>query len=254
MRSAEDESTIRKMMKKLQRLSAISLLAGLTVMQPATAQMYPMDSEVGVDGAELFKVCGFCHGTQGQGGPALDAPPLAGMEAWYVERQLLNFRNRVRGTHYDDVPGVQMSIVSGMVRNQATIENVAAYIESMEAGAPPELARGGVVAGTARPFIWRSQYAALEHPKNPDIDNGKTLYVNTCTVCHGETAQGNEALGSPRLTDLPAWYMERQLQYFRDGLRGADPADTFGLQMAAFAKTLTDEQAIADVVAYIESL
>jgi cytochrome c oxidase subunit 2 len=233
---------------------ALATLILLVAIQPAMAQMYPMDSDVGVDGEDLFKVCSFCHGTQGQGGPALDAPALAGMEAWYVERQLHNFRNRVRGTHYDDVPGVQMSIVSGMVRNQATIENIAAYIESMEPGAPPELTRQGEVAGTARPFIWRSPYAALQHPDKPDIENGKIIYAETCTVCHGEAAQGNEALGSPRLTDLPDWYMERQLQYFRDDLRGADPVDTFGLQMAAFAKTLADEQAIADVVAYINSL
>ncbi len=242
------------MTKLGQYFLALSLLLSLAATQPSMAQMYPMDSDVGVDGEDLFKVCGFCHGTQGQGGPALDAPPLAGMEAWYVERQLHNFRNRVRGTHYDDVPGVQMSIVSGMVRNQTTIENIAAHIENMEPGAPPELARGGEVAGTARPFIWRSQYAALEHPEEPDIENGKTVYAGACTACHGETGQGNEALGSPRLTDLPDWYMERQLQYFRDGLRGEYPSDTFGLQMAAFAKTLADNQAIADVVAYIKSL
>jgi cytochrome c oxidase subunit 2 len=242
------------MTRSRQYLFALSLLVGLAATQPSMAQMYPMDSDVGVDGEELFKVCSFCHGTQGQGGPALDAPALAGMEAWYVERQLHNFRNRVRGTHYDDVPGVQMSIVSGMVRNQATIENIAAYIQSLEPGAPPELARQGEVAGTARPFIWRSQYAALVHPDEPNIDNGKTIYTQACVACHGDTGQGNETLGSPKLTDLSDWYMERQLQYFRDGLRGADPADTFGLQMTAFAKTLADEQAIADVVAYIKSL
>ena len=242
------------MTKFRQYFFALLTLVVFAGMRPSMAQMYPMDSDVGVDGEELFKVCSFCHGTQGQGGPTLDAPPLAGMEAWYVERQLHNFRNRVRGTHYDDVPGVQMSIVSGMVRNQATIENIAAYIQSMEPGAPPELARGGEVAGTARPFIWRSQYAALEHPDEPDIENGKTIYTQACVACHGDTGQGNETLGSPKLTDLSNWYMERQMQYFRDGLRGADPTDIFGLQMAAFAKTLADEQAIADVVAYIKLL
>jgi cytochrome c oxidase subunit 2 len=48
--------------------------------------------------------------------------------------------------------------------------------------------------------------------------------------------------------------MHRQLQYFKDGLRGDDPSDTYGMQMAIFAKVLPDEQAIADVVAYIKSL
>lgn len=228
------------------------LLAAAT--QTVTAQMYPMDSEIGVDGEELFRVCSFCHGTQGQGGPALDAPALAGMEAWYVERQLQNFRNRARGTHYDDVPGVQMSIVSGMVRNQATISNVAAYIESMPPGAPPELTNQGEVAGTARPFIWRSPYAALDHPDEPDTDNGRNLYMSTCAVCHGADGQGNQALGSPKLTNLQDWYLHRQLLYFRDGLRGASSGDIFGMQMAPFAKLLADEQAIADVVAYIGSL
>ena len=61
-------------------------------------------------------------------------------------------------------------------------------------------------------------------------------------------------MGSPNLTDQAGWYMERQLQYFRDGIRGAHPSDIFGLQMALFSKMLADEQAIADVVAYIETL
>ena len=136
------------------------VLLGLVLAQSASAQLYPMDSRQGMPGEELFPVCSFCHGAQGQGGPALDAPALAGMEAWYVERQLHNFRNRIRGMHYEDVPGVQMSIVSGMVRNDATIRNIAEYIEDMEPGAPPELVRGEP-AGTARPFIWRSKYADL---------------------------------------------------------------------------------------------
>lgn len=222
--------------------------------QQASAQMYPMDSDVGVDGEELYEVCSFCHGVQGQGGPALDAPALAGMEAWYVERQIHNFRELRRGTHFDDVPGVQMAIVSGMTRNQATIENVAAYIEAMEPGAPPELTNRGEVAGTARPFIWQSEYADLIHPEEPNVEAGKAIYTGTCIACHGVDASGNQALGSPKLTNLQDWYMHRQLQYFKDGLRGFDPSDTHGIQMAVFAKTLADEQAIADVVAYIKTL
>ena len=232
---------------------ALSLFLSLLGPQMTFAQMYPMDSEVGVPGEELWNVCSFCHGAQGQGGPALDAPALAGMEAWYVERQLHNFRNRTRGMHYEDVPGVQMSIVSGMVRNEATIKNIAAHIESMTPGAPPEMVRGEV-AGTDRPFIWRSKYAKLVHPNPPDLENGAALYLSSCAACHGFDGRGNQALGAPNLTDQTDWYMHRQLQYFKDGLRGDDPSDTYGMQMAIFAKVLTDAQAIADVVAYIKSL
>jgi cytochrome c oxidase subunit II len=226
----------------------------LVFVPSAWAQQYPVGSDEGIDGEELFAVCGFCHGMQGQGGPALDAPPLAGMEAWYVERQLRAFNGGFRGMHPDDVPGLQMSIASGMARNNATIRNVARHIESLPPGALPELTSGGEVAGTARPFIWRSKYASLEHPQPADATRGKELFQGTCVACHGADGQGNEMLGAPKLTDQTARYMRRQLQYFKDGVRGSNPGDTYGSQMAAFAKVLTDEQAIADVVAYIDSI
>lgn len=229
------------------------VIVSLVLSLSSHAQQYAMDSDEGLDGKELFAVCAFCHGSQGQGGPALDAPSLAGMEAWYVEAQLNAFRQRIRGMHPEDVPGLQMSIVSGMARNAATIKNVAAYIESLPVGVAPDLTAKGEVAGTARPFIWRSKYAKLEHPEVADVNKGRVLYAS-CGICHGNQAEGNKILRAPKLTDLEPEYLHRQLQYFKDGLRGQDPRDTYGVQMAAFAKLLPDEQAIADVVAYIDSI
>ena len=46
--------------------------------------------------------------------------------------------------------------------------------------------------------------------------------------------------------------MVTQLKKFRTGMRGEHPEDVLGLQMVAFA--LPDEQALLDVVAYINSL
>ena len=48
--------------------------------------------------------------------------------------------------------------------------------------------------------------------------------------------------------------MIRQLKYFRDDVRGGHAKDIRGQQMAAIAKSLTDDQAIADVAAYIAGL
>ena len=50
------------------------------------------------------------------------------------------------------------------------------------------------------------------------------------------------------------WYMARQLQNFRDGIRGAHPQDFHGAQMAAMAKVLADEQAINDLLDYMHTL
>lgn len=86
---------------------------------------------------------------------------------------------------------------------------------------------------------------------NPEA--GRALYA-TCIACHGEQGQGNPALDSPALAGQDAAYLIRQLQHFRTGTRGADPADGPGMQMRGMAATLTDEAAVADVVAYVGTL
>ena len=75
----------------------------------------------------------------------------------------------------------------------------------------------------------------------------------SCAVCHGEIGQGNVELGAPALAGQGAQYLERQLQYFKSGVRGADPRDTQGLQMQAMAGTLADED-IHAVAAYLSGL
>ena len=54
-------------------------------------------------GAGQYAVCTACHGPSGEGNPALNAPRIAGQDAWYVRRQLHAFRDgrarRARGRH-----------------------------------------------------------------------------------------------------------------------------------------------------------
>ncbi len=75
-----------------------------------------------------------------------------------------------------------------------------------------------------------------------------------CTACHGPSGEGNPALNAPRIAGQAAWYLDRQLHHFREGLRGSHEGDTFGAQMRAFASMLPDETAIRNIAAYIESL
>ena len=50
------------------------------------------------------------------------------------------------------------------------------------------------------------------------------------------------------------WYLARQLQNFKSGVRGVHPEDEYGFQMTSMVQALADEQAINDVVAYINTL
>ena len=62
------------------------------------------------------------------------------------------------------------------------------------------------------------------------------------------------ALNAPRMAGMDDWYLARQLENFKSGVRGAHPEDFYGEQMGFMARTLIDDQAINDLVAYINTL
>ena len=66
--------------------------------------------------------------------------------------------------------------------------------------------------------------------------------------------KGIWATNAPRLSNMSDWYMARQLQNFRDGIRGGHPQDFHGAQMASMAKVLADDEAIADLLDYVRTL
>ena len=86
-----------------------------------------------------------------------------------------------------------------------------------------------------------------------DAAKGKS-YFATCGACHGANGEGMEALNAPKLAGQEEWYIIRQLQNFKNGVRGTNPRDTYGMQMAPMSQTLPDDQAMADVAAYIKTL
>ena len=68
------------------------------------------------------------------------------------------------------------------------------------------------------------------------------------------TGRGHMAMNAPRLAGLPDWYIERQLNYYKRGIRGAHEDDVYGQQMAPMANMLADDTAIRNVTAYIDTL
>jgi len=86
-------------------------------------------------GRELYQTSGLCHGAAGQGNWNANAPRLAGMSDWYLARQLHLFqaedRDGRRGGHPDDIYGDQMYMLAGMLRDDASINDVIAYINTL---------------------------------------------------------------------------------------------------------------------------
>ena len=86
-----------------------------------------------------------------------------------------------------------------------------------------------------------------------DAGRGETLYA-VCATCHGPQGEGMEAMNAPALAGREEWYLVRQLENFKSGVRGGDSADTFGMTMAPMAQTLPDKQAMEDVAADLAGL
>jgi cytochrome c oxidase subunit 2 len=82
-------------------------------------------------GEEIYITCGACHGWEGQGIQALNAPRQAGMSDWYLAHQLKNFREGVRGAHADDKYGMQMRMMAAILQSDERVNDVIAYINTL---------------------------------------------------------------------------------------------------------------------------
>ncbi len=199
-------------------LTAVAMLALISLVRAEDELPIPADE---------FVYCTVCHGVQLMGNSIIEAPRLSGMESWYVESQLRAFKKGWRGKHERDVVGMEMQPMAAALTEEQ-IKEVSAFVAATRSDHPPETING-------------------------DADKGKAHY-STCAACHGVNGEGNIALGSPALTGQNDWYLVRQLKHFRDGTRGGQPGDTYGMQMRASAGLLSDDEAILDVVKYISTL
>lgn len=179
--------------------------------------------------AELYQLCASCHGTKGEGNESVKAPAIAGLPAWYVERQLHQFKSGIRGKHPDDITGMQMRPMAVSLKRDIDIKTVSEHVSRMYPTRPKPVLTGG------------------------DATRGEALY-GPCTACHGLDGAGNQATSGPPLKGASDWYLLSQLHKFKSGVRGANPEDKTGATMRPMAMAIADEQAMKDIVAYIATL
>lgn len=84
-----------------------------------------------------------------------------------------------------------------------------------------------------------------------DAANGKTLAA-ACIVCHGEDFSGHASERAPSLSQLSDWYLQSQMQKFKQGIRGGDVNDADGFAMKELMQDFSTQQ-MADLSAYIRT-
>jgi cytochrome c553 len=179
-------------------------------------------------GKTLYGTCFACHGKDAEGSKMFKAPRLAGQEPWYIKLQLKKFKDRVRGAHPQDVGGMQMAPMAQLLYNDTAVDDAIAYMATLKAPKPADRGEGNAEAG-------------------------KEVF-QVCVACHGAQAEGNKSQKAPKLTGQHAWYLSKQISNFKEGVRGMHAADAEGKLMGPIAQLLADDEAIDNVIAYIQSL
>jgi cytochrome c553 len=201
-------------MRRLRKGAILAAAIGIVLSQGASAADR---------GKEVFDgLCNRCHGAEGQGNNAenIKAPLIAGMPAWYVQKQLEVFRAGLRGKHPHDDPGMRMRPMARSL-HEIDIPIVSAYVAALPA---------------------QTDAATLE---GADIEKGKASYA-MCQGCHGADAKGMQAMGAPALAGQSDWYLFSQLKNTKTGLRSIP-------MMQGFVAGL-DETAMRNIAAYLHSL
>ena len=132
-RGTHDKDTFGKLMAPMAATLADDAAIANVVAYVATLPDAPVAATIRGDvdtGRRRYATCAACHGADGRGIAATNAPRLQGMSDWYMARQLRNFREGVRGTHAQDLYGAQMALVAGMLADDAAVGDVLAYLNS----------------------------------------------------------------------------------------------------------------------------
>jgi cytochrome c oxidase subunit 2 len=192
------------------------------------AQKMLVDSASNGNGKALFAACTACHGANAEGNKVMNAPSLLMQDAWYLKAQMQKFRNGQRGGD-KDVLGMQMAAIAKSLPNDAAVDTVVTYIDGLRSN---------------------PSKASLEG----DIALGRDYYTNVCGSCHGPAAEGYKMFSAPALAGVNDWYLLRQFENFRSGIRGAHPDDKTGRQMVMMAPALPNKEIAQHVMAYIQTL
>jgi len=210
------------------RFALVSTALTICMATLAGCESAPAEGDEAALGEYVYRnKCEPCHAPDGSGNPANGAPGISGMPDWYIIAQVEKFRDGHRGGHFDDIAGLRMRPMARTV----TPEEIVAVAAHLAAAKPVRLG-GQTVEG--------------------DLAAGKEAF-KLCAACHGTSGEGNKSVNGPPLAGMDDWYLVQQLDNFKAGIRGTNPNDVTGGQMAINVAAM-DEQALRDVVAYISTL
>jgi len=156
-------------------------------------------------GIAVYEVCSACHLLEGWGLKDGTFPQLAGQHRSVLIKQLSDIRaqNRDNPTMYPFALDDQIMAASGFHEGEITPAQLVADVTDYISKLPMNPANGK--------GLWAEG--------SPEFEQGKKLYADNCTQCHGDQGEGSEEKFYPRIHGQHYNYMLRQFEWIRDGKR-----------------------------------
>lgn len=175
--------------------AALAMAVGVPSAQSAENSRTELDaalrSTANLDrGAELFKNCAVCHGSNGQGTLDGGVPRITGQHASVIAKQLVDYRHDrrwdIRMEHFAD---------KHHLVNPQSIMDVASYVHSLTFDVAPGVGDGELA------------------------NHGSDVYSERCAKCHGLSGEGDATKLIPRIAGQHYEYLMRQIYDSVDGRR-----------------------------------
>ncbi|PIE91129.1 MAG: cytochrome C [Acidobacteria bacterium] len=146
------------------------------------------------NGLDVYEVCSGCHLPEGWGTQEGTFPQIAGQHASVLIKQLADIREKNR-----DNPTMYPFALPRAIGGAQSLADVVAYMEKLPMN--PDNGKGEWEPGT------------------PEFKQGKKLYEENCTQCHGAQGEGDPEKFYPLIQGQHYNYMLRQFEWIRDGKR-----------------------------------
>lgn len=142
------------------------------------------------NGLEIYILCADCHEPEGWGSRNGDYPQIAGQHRSVLIKQLADIRdgNRFDDSMYDYAQDEEIG-------GKQAIADVTAYIERLLMNPSPG------------------------HGKGDNLERGREVYEERCSVCHAENGSGHADWAIPRVGGQHYNYLRRQLEWMMNGKR-----------------------------------
>jgi cytochrome c553 len=128
---------MRPMALSLRDEEDVKLVAAYIAQMPRPVHAITIQGGDVSKGKALFGTCTACHGADGAGNQALNAPAIAGADDWYLMEQLVKFKTKQRGDPALDPIGATMQAMTATLPDEQAMKDVIAYVMTL----PPPVSR-----------------------------------------------------------------------------------------------------------------